>query len=172
MPGRHDRFDPHFPSLPAVDGKKVRVASFDSSRISSDGGALLLATPQAKAMCAKLTALVPDGRDPTNIRHEIADMFLARTIAIAAGCADADDLDALRHDPAFNMAVGKRPDADVGLASRPTVSHLENAPVLRAVIRMTHAMVKALVAARDTRLLQKGMFRSMLKFEAGWRCFP
>jgi len=53
---------------------------------------------------------VPDGRDPTRTRHSVADIFLARSLAIAAGYEDADDLDDLRHDPAFKMALGKAPD--------------------------------------------------------------
>lgn len=65
----------------------------------------------------------------------------SQPLAIAAGYEDADDLDALRHDPAFKMALGKAPEAALGLASQPTVSRWENAPDLRAVIRMSYELI-------------------------------
>ena len=36
-------------------------------------------------------------------------MIRARVFAIASGYEDCDDLDALRIDPAFKMACGRRP---------------------------------------------------------------
>ena len=38
------------------------------------------------------------------------DMIRARVFAICCGCEDADDLDALRTDPAFELACGRLPD--------------------------------------------------------------
>jgi len=75
---------PVFPSLPAVCGKKVSAA-FDGGRITSDGGVLLLASTLGRGICERLATLVPDDRDPTRTRHDVADMFLARSLAIAAG---------------------------------------------------------------------------------------
>ena len=142
-----------FPSLPAVCGKKVSAA-FDGGRITSDGGVLLLASTQGRGICERLATLVPDDRDPTRTRHDVADMFLARSLAIAAGYEDADDLDDLRHDPAFKMALGKAPGAKIGLVSQPTMSLLssfaskrlpgsgwENNVDLRCAIKMANAMI-------------------------------
>lgn len=92
-------------------------------------------------MCERLASLVPDARDPTRTRHDVADMFLARSLAIAAGYEDADDLDDLRHDPAFKMALGKTPGAKIGLVSQPTMSRWENNVDLRCAIRMANAMI-------------------------------
>jgi len=131
---------PLFPSLPAICGKKVSAA-FDGGRITSDGGVLLLASTQARRICARLAALVPDNRDPARTRHEVADMFQARSLAISAGYEDADDLDDLRHDPAFKMALGKTPDAPIGLVSQPTMSRWENNVDLRCAIKMANAMI-------------------------------
>ena len=50
------------------------------------------------------------------------DILRARVLAIACGYEDADDLDALRDDPGFRLALGKSPEAGVGLASQPTMS--------------------------------------------------
>lgn len=127
--------------MPALSGKKVSAA-FDGGRITSDGGVLLLAAAERKLGIAdRLAALMPDRRDPSRVLHPLADILRARILAIAAGYEDADDLDALRHDPAFKMALGRTPEAKLGLASQPTMSRWENASDLRAVIRMTHEMI-------------------------------
>ncbi|NDB78058.1 MAG: IS1380 family transposase, partial [Verrucomicrobia bacterium] len=70
-----------------------------------------------------------------------ADILQARMLAIACGYEDADDLDHLRHDPGFKLAVGKLPDGAIGLASQPTMSRWENAPTTRELVRMMSAMV-------------------------------
>src|SRR4051812_10773301 len=62
-------------------------------------------------------------------------------LAIACGYEDADDLDHLRTDPGFKLACGRLPDSGDDLCSQPTVSRWENAPSLREVVRMTHAMI-------------------------------
>ena len=132
---------PLFPSLPALSGKKVSAA-FDGGRITSDGGVLVLAAAERKLQIAdRLAALIPDDRDPARSLHPVSEILRARILAIAAGYEDADDLDALRHDPAFKMALGRTPGAALGLASQPTMSRWENAPDLRSAIRLTYAMI-------------------------------
>ena len=44
------------------------------------------------------------------VTHTLADMVRARILAIACGYEDADDLDALRVDPAFKLACGRLPE--------------------------------------------------------------
>ena len=108
-------------SFPAVLGKKV-TAAFDGGRLTSDGGALLLSMAErALGICDALAACVADRRDPTRTIHSVADIFKARALAIACGYEDADDLDSLRHDPAFRLALGKLVEAGPGLASQPTM---------------------------------------------------
>jgi hypothetical protein len=115
-------------SFPAVCGKKV-TAAFDGGRLTSDGGALLLAMAErAMGICDALAACVADRRDPARTTHSVADILKARVLAIACGYEDADDLDSLRHDPAFRLALGKLVEAGPGLASQPTMSRWENAP--------------------------------------------
>ena len=132
---------PLFPSLPALSGKKVSAA-FDGGRLTSDGGVMVLAEAERRlGIAERLAGLIPDARDPTRTLHPVAEIFRARILAIAAGYEDGDDLDALRHDPAFKMALGRTPGAARGLASQPTMSRWENAPDLRTVIAMTYAMI-------------------------------
>ena len=127
--------------LPAVGRKKVRAA-FDGGRVSSDGGVLLLAQAARRlGIAGKLAAAIDDPRDPVRVTHPLPDILLGRILAIAAGYEDADDLDHLRHDPVFKLAIGRLPEVAVGLCSQPTMSRWENAPDLRGIIRLMGVMV-------------------------------
>ena len=136
-------------SSPAVSGKKV-TAAFDGGAITSNAGVLLLARAERSLRIAeRLAPHIPDHRDPTRVTHGLADILRARCLAIAAGYEDADDLDVLRHDPAFKMALGRAPGEKVGLASQPTMSRWENAPGLRTLIRLTHEMIDIYCDSHD-----------------------
>ena len=128
-------------SFPAVHRKKV-TAAFDGGRITSDGGVLLLAQAErAMGICAQLAGCIADPRDPTRVIHALPDILRARVLAIACGYEDADDLDTLRDDPGFRLALGKLPETGAGLASQPTMSRWENAPTTRELAGMMSAMV-------------------------------
>ena len=137
-----DEDDTRLPfALPSVCKKKV-TAAFDAGQISSDGGVLLLAGADKRlGLIDTLAALIPDHRDPALITHSLSDILRARVFAIACGYPDADDLDDLRRDPAFKLACGRLPESGHDLASQPTMSRWENAPDLRTLIRLSHAMV-------------------------------
>jgi len=122
-------------ALPNVCRKKV-TAAFDGGTsaltacrcigplrgpISSDGGVFLLAgADQRLGVIDTLTALFPDRRDPSQIRHSIVDILPERIFAIACGYLDGNDLDTSRADPAFKMACGRLPEsgADLGCGFR------------------------------------------------------
>jgi hypothetical protein len=54
-------------SLPAIARKKITAAS-DGGRITSDGGAMLLAAPERRLQLAdKLAAVILDPRDPARV---------------------------------------------------------------------------------------------------------
>jgi hypothetical protein len=128
-------------SFPAVRAKKV-TAAFDGGRITSDGGVMLLAAAERRLKLAeKLASAIRDPRDPTRVRHSLVDILRARIFAIACGYEDANDLDRLRHDPAFKLACGRLPDSGPDLCSQPTCSRLENLPDLRTVIRLGRVLV-------------------------------
>ena len=128
-------------SFPAVRGKKL-TAAFDGGRLSSDGGVMLLAAAARRmGIAEKLAAVIPDRRDPTRVVHPLAEILLARILAIACGYEDADDLDRLRTDPAFKLACGRLPESGADLMSQPTVSRWENAPGLRDLLRLGRVMV-------------------------------
>jgi hypothetical protein len=127
--------------LPAVRRKKLSLA-FDGGRLSSDGGVLLLrAVERRLGLAERLAGCLRDRRDPLRIDHTLVEMLRLRMLAIAAGYEDADDCDALRHDPVFKLAVGRLPESDPPLCSQPTMSRLENAPSKIEVARLMAAMV-------------------------------
>ncbi len=126
-------------SFPAVRGRKV-TAAFDGGRLTSDGGVLLLGQAERRLGIAdRLAACIADPRDQGGVVHRVADILRARMLA--CGYEDADDLDALRHDPGFKLALGKLPGGPIGLASQPTMSRWENAPSTRELIRLTGTLV-------------------------------
>ncbi len=102
---------------------------------------LLAAAARRMGIAEKLAAVIPDRRDPTRVVHPLAEILLARILAIACGYEDADDLDTLRTDPAFKLACGRLPESGVDLMSQPTVSRWENAPTVRDLVRLGRVMV-------------------------------
>jgi hypothetical protein len=82
--------------------------------------------------------------------HPLSEILLARILAIACGYEDADDLDALRADPAFKLACGRLPESGTDLMSQPTVSRWENAPGLRDLVRLGGVMVDLYCASYAT----------------------
>jgi len=111
-------------------------------RLTSDGGVMLLSLAERRlGVAERLARHFPDQRDPGRIVHTIADMIRARIFAICCDYEDADDLDALRADPAFKLACDRLPDSGRDLCSQPTLSRMENAPRLKDAIRLTYALV-------------------------------
>jgi hypothetical protein len=127
--------------LPAVRRKKLTV-DFDGGNQSSDAGVLLLRAAEGKVgVIARLAAALPDRRDPTRIRHRLAEIIAARVFGICCGYEDAIDHDLLRHDPALKMAVGRCPETGAALASQSTISRFENAPTKTDAARLARAVV-------------------------------
>ena len=102
---------------------------------------LLAEAARRMGIAEKLAAVIPDRRDPRRVRHRLAEILLARILAIACGYEDADDLDSLRTDPAFKLACGRLPESGADLMSQPTVSRWENAPNLRELVKLGGVMV-------------------------------
>jgi hypothetical protein len=133
--------------LPSVGRKKLSVA-FDGGLLSSNGGVLLLRGVERRlGLAARLAGCLRDKRNPNSILHTVEEMLRLRMFAIAAGYEDADDCDALRHDPLFKMALGREPETGDGLCSQPTMSRLENAPSRIEIGRMMGAMIDQFCAS-------------------------
>jgi hypothetical protein len=103
---------------------------------------LLLAQAERRlGIAGRLASCIADPRDQGRVIHSLDGILRARILAIACGYEDANDLDTLRHDPGFKLALGKLPDGAVGLASQPTMSRWENAPTTRELVRLTGTLV-------------------------------
>jgi hypothetical protein len=148
-PAESDDSAPRF-CFPAI-GRKKLTAAFDGGRITSDGGVLLLAQAErAMGICRRLAACIADRRDPSRVIHALDDILRARIFAITCGYEDADDLDTLRDDPGFRLALGKLPGSGAGLASQPTMSRWENAPTTRELAKLMAAMIGIYCASYPT----------------------
>lgn len=132
--------------LPAVARKKLTVDFYGGNQ-SSDGGVLALrAAEQRIGIIARLSAALPDRRDPTRIRHAQGEIIGARVFGICCGHEDGIDHDRLRDDPALKMAVGRAPETGAPLASQSTISRFENAPTRTDAARLAGALVDQLTA--------------------------
>jgi hypothetical protein len=133
---------PVLPGLSPVAAKPVHAA-FDGGRLTSDAGVLVLAEIDRRlGISERLARCLTDPRAPERVHHTLAEMIRFRTLLIAAGYPDANDCDGLRTDPAFKMAVGRRPESGADLCSQPTMSRLENLPGATALKRMMATMVE------------------------------
>ena len=75
---------PYFGS--PVDGRNNVTAVLDGGRPTSDGGVMLLSPAERRLGLADwLARPIPDGRDPTRITHDVADMIRARIVPICCG---------------------------------------------------------------------------------------
>ncbi len=107
-------------------------------RLSSDAGAVLLRELMRRSgLSALLEEHLRDPRDPTKVIHPFAELLRTALLLRAHGWADQEDVDLLRRDPVFRLAVSRRRgdaplrasdgEAPEGLCSQPTLSRLMEA---------------------------------------------
>jgi len=127
---------PFLPGLSPVAGKPL-TAQKDAGNLTSNGGLVMLRESVSRLGIARVIAgPLPDARNPLLVTHTYEDMITARMMAIAAGYEDADDIDALRRDPALMMACNRAPESGIDLPSQPTISRLENVADAQALYRI------------------------------------
>ena len=114
-----------------LDGRAV-VADFGGGVMTSDAGALLLgATDRAIGLVDRFAACFSDGRAASRVVHDVAALVGQRVFGIALGYEDLIDHDALRHDPALGVVLGRLEGRRPGcapLAGKSTLNRLEHAP--------------------------------------------
>jgi hypothetical protein len=132
---------PFLPGLSPVAGKSLTV-SRDAGNLTSNGGLIVLREiARTLGVADRIARHIPDHRNPLLITHTFADMVLARTMMIAAGHEDCDDIDTLKADPAFKIACDRAPETGVDLMSQPTLSRLENAADAKALYKIGIALI-------------------------------
>ena len=127
---------PFLPGLSPVAGKSLTAAR-DAGNLTSNGGLVVLREAASRLGLAGVVAdPLPDTRNQLLVVHSYRAMVTARMMAIAAGYEDADDLDALRHDPALLIACDRAPDGGHDIPSQPTISRLENLADVRTLYKI------------------------------------
>jgi hypothetical protein len=138
-------------SFPVVGGKTVE-ARFDGGDVTSDAGLLLLAEADRKfGITEAVASTMEDRRQQAKVEHPVAEMARTRIYGVALGYSDCNEMDTLRHDPAFKVSCGALPQ-DAALASQPTLSRFENAVTARDVKQMRVALARAVLKQVPTDL--------------------
>lgn len=109
-------------------GRRTVTATFDEVRLTSDVGVSFLRQIDKRlTLSERLAAVMTDRRDSSRVRHSVRELLMQRIALICAGYEDTNDATTLRHDPAFQLALGRVP-GEAGLASQPTLSRFEQRP--------------------------------------------
>ena len=140
-------FTPEQLRFPPAAGYTIR-ADFDGGEVSSDLGALLLASVDRRiGLIDRLTAAIADSRHASYIKHPMRDLLTQRVFQIASGYEDGNDANTLRGDPLFKLAANRAPlDTDNLLACGATHSRLEGALRRSDIYRMARALVLQFIA--------------------------
>jgi hypothetical protein len=129
-------------------GTKAVVADFNGGRLTTDAGALLLREVGLRlGLDDALDRAIPDPRWLPIVIHDQRAMLARRIAAIALGYEDLNDHQALRSDPALQLAAGKAPDEGALLASPPTHCRLENRIDRKSLVRVAEVLADQLIAA-------------------------
>ena len=113
------------------------MAQFDGGRISSEGGApLLAAVERRRRLIGRFAACFVDERDAAQVEHPVERLVAQRVFGLALGYEDLVDHDELRADPLLATVVGssdplgekRRQERDRGqpLAGKSTLHRLES----------------------------------------------
>ena len=104
------------------------VGRFDGSRLTTDGGGLLLRQADRKiGLLRRLVGCFRDAREPERIEHGLGEMLAQRIYGLALGYEDLNDHEELRRDPLLAVLAGKREIAEP-LAGKSTLNRLELTP--------------------------------------------
>jgi len=153
--------------FPLEFNKSVRVGQEKGTSLTIDPGAVLLReVGERLGLWRLLEQALVDGRNPALITHPWMELLRTAVLLAAQGWSSQREVDLLRHDPAFRLAVSERKGQRAlqarrvalepeGLASQPTVSRLLsslsapwNRDALTQVLCSWAAQRKGLSAAR------------------------
>lgn len=111
-----------------------------AGELTSDAGLLAVRQFDERiGWTARFAGCLRDGRDDPE--HSLLSMIRQRVYGIIAGYEDCNDHDTLRDDPVFKMIAGRLPE-EGPLASQPTLSRLENAVGVPALLGLTDLMLE------------------------------
>ena len=124
------------------------VVRFSELELSSDAGILLARQAEAQLqVCQGIAQCIQEWREPGKIVHSLKQLVSQRVYQLVGGYEDANDSNALRHDPIYKIACGRLPIAqDEVLASQPTMTRLENRVSKQEVAAMRSRIVEGFIA--------------------------
>ena len=127
-------------------------AQFSDERLTSDAGSLLIIVADKKlGLTESIAELIPDGREPAKVQHEVSELLKQRVFGIANGYEDGNDAAKMKGDPLLKMACGRRPIKDRDLASQPTLSRFENSVGPRALVQISKTLARKVLAYHKSR---------------------
>lgn len=131
--------------FPALKRHKIQ-AQFSGGDVTSDGGVLLLREIDRRLqLTQRLSAVIPDPRNPVFIIHDQLALLKQRIYAIALGYEDLNDHTQLRNDPAFQTAV----ESEKVLASSSTLCRLENRSARQAAWDIHRVFVEQFIESHE-----------------------
>ena len=129
--------------------KRPLVVKFSEQELSSDVGILLARQAEEKIkICQGIAGCIQEWRDPNKLIHTLPQLVSQRVFQLLGGYEDADDSDALRHDPIYKIACDRLPRTGAELlASQPTVSRLENQVTSKEISAMSRLFIDQFIAS-------------------------
>jgi hypothetical protein len=132
---------------------KPLVATFDQPHASSDGGAILLKTAEARyGLIDGFARCLVEDRQSGKVRHTLEDLLGQRIFGLACGHPDANDADRLADDPIHKLLLGRDPIDGDALASQPTISRFENGVGPRELYAMGRELAESVIERHRQRL--------------------
>ena len=132
---------------------KPLVATFDQPHASSDGGAILLKTAEARyGLIDGFARCLVEDRQSGKVRHTLEDLLAQRIYGLACGHPDANDADRLADDPIHKLLLGRDPVDGDALASQPTISRFENGGGPRELYAMGRELAESVIERHRQRL--------------------
>jgi hypothetical protein len=122
----------------------------DGGLLSSDAGLVLLHDPdEPRGFTRDLAAVRRDPREARRVDFTLHDLLKQRVVHIAAGSADANDANTLRHAPLFQVWLRRLPASGPSLASQPTIARFANRVSRPELSRLARVLVDPFLASYD-----------------------
>ncbi len=131
-------------------GKKAVTASFTGSKISSNGGLLLIREVDEQiGLTDRIAECIEDQRHLSYIKHSVQNLLSQRIYQIMAGYEDCNDCNYLKDDAVLKICADKLPTKDDSLASQPTMSRFENSLSKKELYNIAVAFLDVFINSFD-----------------------
>lgn len=127
--------------FPCCKKRKVE-GEFSGGSVTSDGGILLLrAADNHLGLTREVARVLEDPREPRKLQHRLEALLQQRVYGIALGYEDLNDHITLRHDPAWQTAVGE----EQVLSSSSTLCRFESWSSREAAVEIHRILLKKFI---------------------------